>query len=137
MHRLFVQHGSPRPPHLVVASPWVLTQALAVQVMLPLPSGQASPAAVQVAPALAPAQVVQQQPPALQKLLPQHRWPDPPQASQVFAPVDRFESQLSPVLQPPLVMVSHLGRSTARPERLMMFTRCHRGHSETPGGRTC
>jgi hypothetical protein len=62
VQRLFVQHGSPRPPHLVAASPCAPTQALAVQVRLPLPSGQTSPAAVQVAPVV----VVQQQPPAVQ-----------------------------------------------------------------------
>ena len=98
MQRLFVQHGSPRPPHLVAASPCASTQALAVQVRLPLPSGQASPAAVQVEPVV----VVQQQPPALQKLDPQQRCPAPPQTSQVFTPVDILASQLSPVLQPPL-----------------------------------
>ena len=98
VQRLFVQHGSPRPPHLVAASPWASTQALAEQVRVPLPSGQASPTAVQVAPAV----VVQQQPPALQVLDPQQRWPAPPQTWQVFAPVERLESQLSPVLQPPL-----------------------------------
>ena len=96
VQRLFVQQGSPRPPHLVAASPWASTQALAEQVKLPLPSGQTSPAAVQVAPAV----VVQQQPPALQVLDPQQRWPAPPQTAQALEPVERLESQLSPVTQP-------------------------------------
>jgi hypothetical protein len=98
VQRLFAQHGSPRPPHLVAASPWVSTQALAVQVRVPLPSGQVSPAAVQVEPVA----VVQQQPPALQEFEPQQRWPAPPQASHLFAPEEMLASQLSPVPQPPL-----------------------------------
>jgi hypothetical protein len=98
VQRLLAQHGSSLPPHLVAASPWTSTQALAEQVKLPLPSGQTSPAAVQVAPVA----VVQQQPPALQVLDPQQRWPAPPQPWQEFAPVERLKSQLSPVSQPAL-----------------------------------